>query len=450
QISVKNENGRYSPSNPASSGYLVPNVPARIYADISGSSYPMFSGRVDEYRVSPELPTTTTILCRDDIKGLRTRVVTTSLFVDYNAGSLFTEVLQQSNVQSYAVDPLFDTLNFTWFRDTPASTAINELIKTGFYFARVKGNGAIEIANRYFDQGTSPTGSYGEMLALPYALNDDRVINRAKIEGVPRKVLDVSTVAYVGEPIKIPSSGFVSFALEYLDPVNNEPAPALGLILPTLLVETSVTVDSGGLEVSSSFIVASGSDWLLNAADTGSGADLTLTSSVAVTFYGQTAVNTVFNGSGTEAYLTKFQLRGQPVSRLPRFTLESNDSSSQAIYGIREFGLSSELMGNATFARDYAEFLKIRNKSVVPELSLMLRNHFPDVLTREIGEQIHITNSFLGVSSIYIISRIEHTVSTDPGQIHQLNMILEQFREQNLLVLNDAVRGKLDERTLGL
>ncbi len=428
---AQNQTGKYSPDNTSSpfTGLLKPNIKARVIATQNSVQYPLFKGLVDEYALNPSLegPRNVAIRCRDEVKQLRKRIITTSLFVDYNVGSFFTEVLSASAVSSYRVDSVADQIQFGWFRQEGASGAISEILRSGFYFAAISGDGVLRIKNRYFDQSPIAVGSYSEMFGLNYALSDDRVLNRVRIEGVPRQTLAVNTVAYIGGPLPIPASGFLNFLLEYLDPLNNEPSPAVAMITPV-----------------------SSADYLANTASAGTGTDRTSTTSVSVTFFGQTAVNTVFNGSADDVFLTKYQLRGQPVSRRPRFTLESNDSSSQAVYGIQEFTLSSDLLSSATFSKDYADFLKSRNKEPAAGIALTLRNQFPDVLDIELGDAVHVQNSITGINSLYITKALEHTIATQPGQIHELRLTLDRFRDQELLILDHTTFGKLDIRKLGL
>lgn len=428
---VYNQTGKYSPDNTSSpfTGLLKPNIKARVIATQNSVQYPLFKGFVDEYALNPSLdgPRNVAIRCRDEVKQLRKRIVTTSLFVNYNTGSFFTEVISASAVSSFRIDSLADEVQFGWFRQEGAAGAISEILRSGFYFSAVRGDGVLDIKNRYFDQSPVAVGSYTDMFGLNYALNDDRLVNRARIEGVPRETLSVNTVAFIGAPIPIPASGFLNFLLEYLDPVNNEPSPAVAMVTPV-----------------------SSSDYTANTASGGTGTDRTSTTSVSVKFFGQTAVNTVFNGSADDVFLTKYQLRGQPVSRRPRFTLESNDSSSQAVYGIQEFTLSSDLLSNTSFARDYADFLKLRNKEPAAALSLSLRNQFPDVLDIELGDAVHVQNSITGINSLYITQSLEHTIATQPGQIHELRLVLDRFRDQELLILDHVTFGVLDSRRLGL
>lgn len=428
---LDNWNSDFSPDYPSSAyaGMMRPNIAIRVRATHSSSTYNLFTGLVDEWRVDPTMQAQrrATIRARDEIKNLRNRTITSSLFTNFNVGSLFEDVLSLSGITSRGVDPIADETAFAWFRDENGSAAVSEILRSGFFFGYVDAGGQFRVRNRYFDQEGMVVGSYSEYFGLTYTKNDDDVLNDIAVEAAPRQTQSqVSTVAYIADPITIPASSHVGFWLEYLDPDNGEPAPAVDLVMPV-----------------------NSSDYLTNTASTGGGTDRTATTSVQVSFFGQTAVNTVFNGSGDDVFLHKYQIRGKSVQRRARIAATAEDGSSQAVYGDRNFTLSNDLITRQAFAQDYADFLRDRNAEPVPGVSMTLRNEFPAILGHELGDLVHVVNTETGVASRHTISRIEHQVNLTRGLVHQLSIGLTRFRDQEVLYLDDAEFGKIDERRLG-
>lgn len=392
--------------------------------------YPIFKGVIDEWNVRPGLadPRKTVISARDSIKDLRVRTITTSLFVDYNVGSLFNNVLTAANVTSAQIDALKDQSPFTWFRDRKADSAIQELLEAGFFFCYAGGDGIINVKDRYFDVTGTVVASYDELFDMTFAKTDDDVINKARIQANPRQLsTSLRTVAQLVNPITIPASGYASFFLEYLDPDNQEPAPAQEMVTPV-----------------------SSTDYLAFTNSDGSGTDVTSALTVSTGFFGQTSVNTIFNGGGTDAWLTKFNLRGKPIQRRSGITAEANASSSQAIYGDKTFTLSNDFIDDLGFATSYTTFLLERNQNPIAKVGAVFRNEFPESLQMELGSLVHITNSITGVASTHIIQQLSHDVDLTRGTMHQTTLGLELRREQSVLILDDSDFGKLDERKLGL
>lgn len=428
---LMNDDGKYSPDYSASAfaGLLRPNLPVKIEATHSGSTYQLFNGFVDSFNVDPSLdgPPRTSIACRDRIKDTRIRTITTSLFVDTNVQSIFTTVLSEASVSSFSVSGMSDIIPFAWFRDRSADAAIQELIESGFHFAYVDASGIFQIKDRYEDQLSSVVASFSEFYGLGYALADDDVFNSARMSSQPRKqATSPNTVAFTVSPITVAASDSVTFWLTYNDPVTGDSEPATALVTPV-----------------------NSSDYLMNDLSDGSGGDLTATASASVTLFGDAAQTTVFNGAGVTGYLTKFQIRGTLVPRSPRLAADSDDSSSQAVYGKRDYTLTNDLLGTFGFIQDYANFLIDRQKNPNADISVTVRNDFPTILGIDLLSKIHITNSLTGVASNHIVNFVEHAVELSQGTVHQLTVRLDRFRDQEVLFLDDPVYGKLDERKLG-
>lgn len=416
----------YAPDNSASAyaGLVQPAIAVKLEATHSGSTYRLFAGRVDEWRPRPgiEGQRRTLMRARDEIKGLRNRTLTTSVFTNFNVGSLFVEVFSKTEVASYAIDALTDVSPFTWFRDETGAEAVQRLLRSGFFFGYVDGGGQTKIRDRYFDQEQPVVASYDELLEYSYTLNDDDVYNDISIEGIPRQASATSTLAWIIEPVLIAGSSWVSFELEYLDPETGEPSPGNAMVAPVNSTDYTTDTQSGG-----------------------GGTDRTATTSAATEFFGQTAVNTVFNGHGDTVYLNKFQVRGASLQRRARFLQKVDDSSSDAIYGRRSFALTNEFLQSHLVAEDYAAFLIDRHKNPAPKLQIGVKNTWPDQLAWELGDLVHVVNTLTGVASQHTITEIEHAIMIERGLEHTTIYRLGRFRDQNALILDSTDFGKLDD-----
>lgn len=431
QFILINQDGKYSPDNVSSdfAGLMRPQLPIKMTATYAGSSFNLFTGTIDDWRLNPNLgsPRNTTISARDNGKRLKNINITTSLFANYNVGSLYHEVLTAGSVNSFQIDTMDDDSPFTWFKDVPAQDAINELSRAGFSYTFVDGAGVFNVKRRYYELSGSIQSSLDEFYDMNYGFSDDNIFNLVTVEGEPREAdTATQTLAFIPNAYFIQASSHISFALEYLDPLNNEPAPGVDMISPvnSLDYKTNTFLD-------------------------GSGTDRTDVCSVVTQFFGQTATTSLFNGSGDDVFLTTFNLRGTPIHRRPRFSVFSENSSSQALYDIKEMRLYSPYLKDQEYAQNYSNYLLARNLNPEREISVVLRNEFPLLLNADVAGQLHLANTFLGVNSRHVITGLSHQIDLNSGLVHQVNYNVETLNDQDVLILDDPDFGVLDSRRLG-
>jgi hypothetical protein len=398
----------------------------------AGSLYHLFTGFIDSINVSPALGRRqATLGASDRMRKLDRRVLTvSSVRADINVGSVWTEVLSLLRVDTRSIDRLFDTLPFYWKENERGQAPLDELLAITHGYAYVSGDDVFHVKERYWPvRQTGPVGSYvNEALDLTYTLAEDQIINRATVRSRPRrKASTVQSVAWLDQVVFIPPSGAVSFELAYRDPVTQErDTPATEMATPL-----------------------NGTDYLTNTSSAGDGTNLTAATSAQVTFKSVSAVCSVFNGDGRGAHLTRFVLRGKPLQRQPEVEAVTEDSSSQAVYDVREFTLANDLLGSIGFARDYSGFLVQERKEPLGDITLRLKNVFPDVLRTEIGDLLHVTESHAAVGSQWVVTGLTHTIRLERGLEHEVEYGLEFFRDPEWLILDDPVKGVLDSRRLG-
>lgn len=436
-VEVDNNWGDFSPQNSASrfgNLKLLPNVPLRVQATHAGSTRTLFTGKLDRISVAPALsdPRRATLSARDSVKGLFERFITTSAFVNTPVGSIFVAVLSLTAVSSFAVNSLVsnDVSPFAWWNDIQAPHVIEDLLAAGFYNGWVDTNDTFKVQERYWYMGAPIVASYSNNAhRIDYALTDEGVYNRVYVSGDARKrATSVGTVAWITDAVELPASGWVGFFVDYLDPTNLEPAPADNMADPV-----------------------SSSDWLLNTASDGTGTySVTALSSANVTFFGQTAVCTVYNGTAAVAFLTKFQLQGKSLQRKPAVSMRFDDSSSQNVYGRRDYSVQNNVMAYVDFLRDYGTYVKDYAKNPAAQVRWHGRNIFPDLLDFDFASKININEANLGIDAQYALKEIDHEIrTTELGWVHDCTLNVEELRDQSIMVLDHATYGQLDARQLG-
>jgi len=426
---LTNEVGSFSPGL---QGSLLPGRRVKLDATYSGSSFSLYSGRIKSIATRPVIGERTTVIeAATEIDRMTRTLLNTGIFTSINAGSLYTEIMSRCSVQSFAVpDLISDTVDFAWYRDRSASNALDQLIQSGYYQAFTDGAGTINLRGRYFGVLGTPVSTVTQAMDMNYRLTDERVINSVKVSATPRKqISDVSTIAWIAQPIVIPASESLGFFVSFLDPRDPGSTTPVGSIV--------------SLVSSQDYYAAANAD--------GSGSDFTSTLSVSVTAFGESAVCSLFNGTGTDAYLTRFQIRGYPILSGADYRPQTDDSSSQAVYGLMELAIEESLITDFTYLKDFTNLLINERKEPRAGVSVTQVNEFPDLLSREVGDVLSIVNSITGINSMWAIRSMEHEISLLSGLEHRVSYELEGYTERNWLVLDHATFGKLDSgRQLGL
>lgn len=394
-----------------------------------GTTYAIFKGRTVNFTLDLDRANRTVLVeAEDSINRLANAYATTSLFTNTNAQSLFTALMSLSAVNSFAVDDTIrDTISFSWYEDEQIASAVGQLAEFGNYIGYEDGAGTFRLKHRNWRQGETSvatyTGSAG-FHSFAVALSQESILNKIKISGQPRRQsTDVNTVAWLQEAVSIPGSSSTGFWLSYVDPAEpSVNAPAVNLVTPVR-----------------------SSDWLLNESQSGDGTDRTATGSLQITLFGGAAVCSLFNGSPNLVYVTKFQIRGNSVQLRPELAAQSEDSSSQALYGKREFVLANNLLSNQEYVKNYADYLLTLRLNPQPDIRFELKNQFPDVLLREVGDVVSLIESLSAVNSQWQITTMTHNIALNTGLEHLVSYSVRYQPDYSWLVLDDATRGKLDD-----
>lgn len=424
QVQIKNDDGTLGRDIA-----LRPNVAVRIRATEAGSERTLFSGRVDDWSADPAINAGrfVTLSARDELKCLVRETISTSLRINTNVGSLFQEVISETDVGSFVIDQFAARLPFHWVRETLATEAITGLLGTDNAYAYIDAEGTLIVKGHYFANLAAAVSSLDDassgsnVLQMPWSTNDDQVYNNVFVDTIPRAVATtVTTITALPDVLTIPASAGISFTLTYIDPVNKEAAPATDVITPVASLDWFVSVD----ETEATHRMD--------------------TTSLAISIGGGTLTASLFNGFGQDVQLRRFFVRGKPVLRLSDLRTNAANSASQAEFGRLDFTHTNEFIGNQLRAQAFAEYLADIRGDPLPLIDFVTRNRFPFILDRTLGEVVHVVNSFLGVGSDFWISGIEHTVTADEGWTHDTRYSLNLVEDQDLLILDDTEQGSLD------
>ena len=423
-----NFNGDYSPIlNPL----VRPSQPitTKAISDV-GSVYNIFSGTVTDIVVNPVLEKRTTNILVEDIAEKLRRTASTALGIETKTSSLVTEVLDDVGIPSalQRVDAISDDIPFGYLDNITGGEALDQLVKSGNHFSYINGRGQIVFKGRdSVNEGTQQT--VNTFWGINITNTNDSLFNDVRVSGILRENTSVATLSYITEAIAIASGQAISFFTEYLDPETKEVTPANS-------VETPV----------------SSADYRFTENSDGSGFDLI--SSITVSF--RAFANTSFveiTSTNTAGFLSKFQVQGTPLQLQPPFLARSESSSSQSIYERQVFGLESNLLNGFSFAKDYADFIKETHQDPKQEINFSLKNEFPTILTRDLGDVIQLEEDNSGIDDPVRIDRLVHIINPSA---RGLEHIVEYHAQNNvgsnfdIMRLDQDPEGRLDDiYTLG-
>jgi hypothetical protein len=419
--------GIFSPLvNSVHAGLLRPNVQVDIQATYTDpatlgvSSYFLFRGLIDGMSVAPAPEQrTVTVQCRDRWKYLQQREVTTSMMIGWPVNSIVANILSVASIEisQRSIDNIADILPYAWFQDRKLHTVMGELVEAAGYAAYIAADGVLRVRDRYFDLGGISVASYSDLYSLSFTYDDDEIINRVTLQGRPRSYVNsVQVVAQLAEAISIPASSTINFFLAYEDPRNQERAPAVEMVVPV-----------------------SSTDILVNANSGGSGTDRTATASWSVSFFGESAKVTIFNGHGSINWLTKMRLRGKPIIRLPNLSIRYDVASSQTAYGLRDTTIETTLFTTRDLldrrAGDIAELFG----GPSPKLGISMTDDLPGAMALDLANVVLVTNSHAGLfEEQFTIMGISHEVRADDvGWVHRTSLDLQQARGYGVFILDE-------------
>jgi len=433
EFTFDNVEGVYSPDNVTGPNSMQLGGQIRIVATTdAGSTYGLFNGFVKNIRDNAVLGQRQVSVRAADVAQFLRRDVNTGILLDTNTAELLTHVMSDANIPSsmFELDnKLVDKMPFAFIDRQSAGSAIGKIVESGAHFSVVDGDGVFAVRNRNVDVAAPTVQSYDNYaFGLTTILDDRTLMNDVRVRGTLRKAATTGTSIAGLAPGDIPTvagSSSLNFFLEYQDPTT---------------LETPLPVNSFSAPVANSDYV------IVNSA----GADVTATTSVAVTAFAMSAKVEIFNGAADQAFINEFFLTGIPLLRQPPFTSRVEDETSQDDYGRRAFNLSSDLVQGVDFVDSYADFLDFRFSKPLAEVTVGQRNLYPDILQIDLLNTIHFVESHTRINSTFLVLGIEHAIDFQSvGTTHSVSYRCRLQQAKAFLILDEDPEGKLDIRTNG-
>lgn len=426
-----NDLGSLSPLRIAG-GAVRPNMGISIEARVS--SYDefatLFTGHVDRIKVNPALASPRNVIfsCRDKWKSLARRRVDTGISTNINVGSLVAAVLDDADITPRSIDPINQDFPFAWFTDRQVTGVIEEVIMAGGYAAYVAKDGTFRFRDRFWDIGLDVVGSYQAFTNLSWEIDEGDVVNRIRVEGIPRVIVNsIQPIATMREILSFDAGQARGFFLSYEDPRNNDEAPAVEVAVPVASL-----------------------DFQFNSQADGSGTNLTGSLDVDFFSFAETCVQTLTNLSGSTGYLTLYQVRGKPVQQDLPLSIVAELIESQSLYEIKDATLQTRLLGTTDRLTGRAADIIDLFGLPTPKITMSLTNLWPDIVDHDLADVIHVTEGHSGVSHQYTIQQVSHQLmAADRGWQHQVTYALELSKAVDVFIISSSLSGIIGTNRLG-
>jgi len=178
-------------------------------------------------------------------------------------------------------------------------------------------------------------------------------------------------------------------------------------------------------------LVAS-TDYLANAAADGSGANLTanLTVTLAANEFGRYKV-TVTNDGSADLYVTKLQIRAQPLVSHDAVTLTAEDTASIAQFLQRDLTIDVALLNDPVEAQTRADFELLQRSTPKLRIAKMTidgttQTNLLQIMFREIGDRVSVTSVEHGIDGEFFITGINYPSIDAQAGLLSAEFALEQ------------------------
>lgn len=415
-ITLSNEDGRFDGWNQDSP--LYPNVgykkEVRIRVrPLDGSVvYPLFMGRIVNIVPSGEGERkSVTLYVNDGMDFLRNAAARVAMQYDITPGEAIGKVLDSAGWKHWwgrDLDTSVETIDYWWASgNTRALDAIEDLETSflGYFFVNARGQA------RYLDRST-----VGDLVAEFHQVRLLKDIGNPQPYEVQRDVTRLKV-----HPRTLAATGVIWQLVGNIPSIEDGSANALKLF-------ANYTYDGQAVPARNVVDPVATTDFTVNSQSDGGGTDLTSSCTVSMTDFGDTALLTVTNTSGTLGYITKLQIRGDAVYEVNAadVTYPKNLDDAESL---RELEIDLLWQQDVNVAVDLAQVIGPFYAGLHPMPMIQLENRFDEQFLPDLFDIVACDLPKLGLTGqVFRVGGIEHkTVDSDNCQRVQTRLWLEPY-----------------------
>jgi len=406
--------GYYSPDHACHRTGFELGVPARLGITYSGSTFYKFVGRVDSVEPAPGRYRDRATHCQAlDWLGDAAAYKLHLLEVQVNkrpdeviatlVGSMTKKPSASSlsagqETFSYCLDNARDEV-------TTVARELKKITDSELGFLYVVGDKTTGGVLTFHDRHTRPKNHTvtaclaNNMVEARVTRRVGNLFNQLKLVAHPREIDDSASVLFTlqSTPQMAPSTSMVLTG-RYTDPGQRGVSRVGGASMVT---------------------PASGTDYTMNAAEDGGGADLTSNFTVAASYGGNSVRYEVVNQGAVPGYVTLLQARGRGLYDREPISAEREDADSVNAYGDRLLSFDMPYNDDPLVADDFAGYLisTIADPSTRLEAVEFIGNKSDALmlagLQTEPGDRVEIAETVSGVSAEFFVNGCELTLAGD-------------------------------------
>jgi hypothetical protein len=407
-FSLINVDRKYSPEWSASVlyGTLEPAKAMRGQVTWGGTTFPLFSGRIDDFNIKADMADRSVDLTfLDALNDLSRISLSTGVYQALRTGEIMEVILDQAGwTAGRQIDLGATHVKYWWAEGTDALAAINDLVKS---------EGAPAIAY------VAPDGTF-VFHDRHHRIQSSRSITAQAVYAQPA-VFDCTAVDLPGLDFTAP----FNYAHGWRDIVNSVSFEVQERnVDPNVTViwtnEAIVELASGGSQT----IDISSSDPFLGAITPVSGTDYNAfgAGSLLVSLSRDSGATTKISltAVGGDVSVHDLQLRAQLISVSRTVKVNRQDPGSISSHGERAYPDSAP-WANANDANAIAGSILVRYAERRPTVEMRVvtkdPSHFLEIMNRTIGDRIHITYGEMGLDDDFFVERITQQIQrfNQPG-----------------------------------
>ena len=392
-VELDNTDDRFTPNNVDSPlyGYIKPRVPIRIET-IIGTSFRLFTGYIKNFH--PDIKSKICSLeCYDNQVLLNNKEANGIVYEDNRTDELLTVLatLAELDPAQYTFEVGLHIVNFGYFENRNVWPVMGELSiaeRGRIFFDRY---GILRFWNRdhLHNQTSVVTLTQNDwILDLDYSIAEHDIKNYVTVQAKPRASAGIQVVWSNGD-------------VQYLDAYSD-----------TLILIPANASQGAWLELEdpcSTFITpVSGTDFIANSEQDGSGIDLTNNIFVNQFInYGDSVYVNVVNIGSIDAYLIKFQIRGNPAQVLNYIQVNVQDTTSISLYGKQDETIENNFIQDEGSATEIAYEELWRRQDAVNNFDINIMG-IPYLLCGDLVSVEYIKGSY----NNYLIEQITWTLDS--------------------------------------
>lgn len=425
-LELNNSSRDYSPENAASplAGQVLPGRSVTVDATLSGVSYSIFVGQLDDFDVLPERDRrSVTLTCLDALARLKDVNVSTPLYAGVRSGEAIGLLLDAVGwpADLRDLDPGASVLPWWWADTTDAWAALNEIVDSEgpAALATVDAAGRVVFRDRHHRlldtasktvQATWRSGGVEPTFSAPltYEHGWKEIVNSVSFD-VPVRALSgqLAVVWSTQGQTSVADGQTVQVAARSSDPFAAAVAP---------VEDVDYQLLSGTVEIT-----------------------LSRTSGVS-------AIVSV-KAVGGPATLANLQLRAYPLQTVTTVQVAAEEPVSIGRYGRRSApSTRSPVWASVYDAEAIADLILGQRAERLPTLTVTFRGgnaaRLTQQLSRDLSDRVHVVDTNTGLDDDFFVEQISHTI-TQGGAEHVTTFGLEKAPDTggNLFTFNVAGKG---------